>query len=54
MDPDTGAVVWKTHIGTGGPNGGIHWGIAVDDTHVYAPISYIGRSIPGRGKSPPR
>lgn len=48
MDPDTGAVVWKTHIGTGGPNGGIHWGIAVDDTHVYAPISYIGRSIPGQ------
>jgi polyvinyl alcohol dehydrogenase (cytochrome) len=48
MDPDTGAVIWKTHIGTGGPNGGIHWGIAVDDTHVYAPISYIGRSIPGQ------
>lgn len=48
MDPDTGAVVWKTHIGTGGPNGGVHWGIAVDDTHVYAPISYPGRSIPGQ------
>jgi polyvinyl alcohol dehydrogenase (cytochrome) len=48
MDPETGAVVWKTHIGTGGPNGGIHWGIAVDDTHVYAPISYPGRSIPGQ------
>ncbi|HVY89686.1 MAG TPA: PQQ-binding-like beta-propeller repeat protein [Hyphomonadaceae bacterium] len=46
MDPDTGAVVWRTDIGTGGPNGGIHWGIAVDDTHVYAPISYPGRSIP--------
>jgi len=48
MDPETGAVVWKTHIGTGGPNGGIHWGIAVDDTHVYAPISYPGRTIPGQ------
>ncbi len=46
LNPDTGEVVWKTHIGTGGPNGGIHWGIAVDDTHVYAPISYPGRSIP--------
>jgi polyvinyl alcohol dehydrogenase (cytochrome) len=46
MDPDNGSVIWKTHIGTGGPNGGIHWGIAVDDTHVYAPISYPGRSIP--------
>ncbi len=48
LDPDTGKVVWRTHIGTGGPNGGIHWGIAVDDTHVYAPISYPGRSIPGQ------
>ncbi len=48
MDPDNGSVIWKTHIGTGGPNGGIHWGIAVDDTHVYAPISYPGRSIPGQ------
>ncbi len=48
MDPDTGKVVWRRDIGTGGPNGGIHWGIAVDDTHVYAPISYPGRSIPGQ------
>ncbi len=48
MDPDSGSVVWRTDIGTGGPNGGIHWGIAADDTHVFAPISYAGRSIPGQ------
>ncbi len=48
MNPDNGSVVWRTDIGTGGPNGGIHWGIAVDDTHVYAPISYPGRSIPAQ------
>ena len=52
MNPDTGAVVWRRDIGTGGPNGGIHWGIAVDDTHVYAPISYPGRSIPGQDVDP--
>ncbi|MET0568417.1 MAG: PQQ-binding-like beta-propeller repeat protein [Hyphomicrobiaceae bacterium] len=52
MDPDTGAVVWRRDIGTGGANGGIHWGIAVDDTHVYAPISYPGRSIPGQEVPP--
>ncbi len=46
MNPDTGDVVWRRDIGTGGANGGIHWGIAADDTHVYAPISYPGRSIP--------
>jgi polyvinyl alcohol dehydrogenase (cytochrome) len=48
MNPDNGTVLWRTDIGTGGPNGGIHWGIAADDTHVYAPISYPGRSIPGQ------
>lgn len=48
LNPDTGDVVWKTHIGTGGANGGVHWGIAVDETHVYAPISFPGRSIPGQ------
>ncbi len=52
MNPDTGAVVWRRDIGTGGPNGGIHWGIAADDTHVYAPISYPGRSIPGQDVDP--
>ncbi len=48
MNPDDGSVIWRRDIGTGGPNGGIHWGIASDDTHVYAPISYPGRSIPGQ------
>ncbi|HBJ94347.1 MAG TPA: hypothetical protein DDZ43_15830, partial [Hyphomonadaceae bacterium] len=25
---------------------GIHWGIAADETHVYAPISFPGRDLP--------
>lgn len=48
MDPDTGAVVWRRDIGTGGAMGGVHWGLAADDTHVYAPISNAGRPIPGQ------
>jgi len=48
MDPDTGKVVWRRDIGTGGAMGGVHWGIAADDTHVYVPISNAGRSIPGQ------
>lgn len=48
MDPDSGSVVWRTDLGTGGPNGGVHWGIAADDTHVYAPVSYPGRSLPNQ------
>jgi len=47
MNPDTGAVVWRTDLGHGGPMGGIHWGIAADETHVYAPISNVGRPVPG-------
>jgi polyvinyl alcohol dehydrogenase (cytochrome) len=46
MDPDNGKVVWRTDLGTGGAMGGVHWGIAADDTHVYAPISNAGRAIP--------
>ncbi len=48
LDPDTGEVIWRRDIGTGSPVGGIHWGIATDDTHVYAPISSPGRDIPGQ------
>lgn len=46
MNPDNGEVVWRTDLGTGGAMGGVHWGIAADDTHVYAPISNAGRPIP--------
>ena len=52
LNPDDGSLVWRRDIGTGGPNGGVHWGIAADDTHVYAPISYPGRSIPGQDVDP--
>lgn len=48
MNPDTGKVVWRRDIGTGGAMGGVHWGLAVDDTHVFAPISNAGRPIPGQ------
>jgi polyvinyl alcohol dehydrogenase (cytochrome) len=34
LDPDTGALVWKTQVGPGGHLGGIQWGTAVDGTHV--------------------
>jgi polyvinyl alcohol dehydrogenase (cytochrome) len=52
MDPDTGKVVWRRDIGTGGAMGGVHWGIAADDTHVYAPISNAGQPIPGQSVPP--
>ena len=35
LNPDTGAVVWKTKVGPGGPTGGIEYGSAVDGQRVY-------------------
>lgn len=35
LDPDTGAVVWKTQAGPGGTAGGLQWGSSVDGTRVY-------------------
>lgn len=53
LEPETGKVVWKREIGTGGPLGGVHWGIAYDGATVYAPISNAGRPLPGGPAIPP-
>jgi polyvinyl alcohol dehydrogenase (cytochrome) len=39
LNPDTGAVLWKTQVGPGGHLGGIHWGTAVDENGVYVPVN---------------
>jgi polyvinyl alcohol dehydrogenase (cytochrome) len=39
LDPDTGALVWKTKVGRGGIQGGVHFGLAADATAVYVPIT---------------
>jgi polyvinyl alcohol dehydrogenase (cytochrome) len=46
-------VVWRTALGTGGALGGIHWGIAYDNDTVYAPITNVGRPIPGEWEGDP-
>jgi polyvinyl alcohol dehydrogenase (cytochrome) len=47
LDPDRrGDIIWQKTISKGGGIGGIQWGIAADDSQVYAPISDI---IPGPG-----
>jgi polyvinyl alcohol dehydrogenase (cytochrome) len=47
FDPDTGKVVWRKALGTGGALGGVHWGIAYDNDTVFAPITSVGVAIPG-------
>lgn len=46
LDPDTGKVVWRRDIGSGAPNGGIHWGIAFQDDTVYVPVAVVGGRLP--------
>ena len=42
FDPDSGALLWKTAVGSGSALGGVEWGIGADDSRVYAPISDLG------------
>jgi polyvinyl alcohol dehydrogenase (cytochrome) len=35
FDADTGETVWTTHVGPGGPLGGLHWGTSTDGVRVY-------------------
>jgi polyvinyl alcohol dehydrogenase (cytochrome) len=40
LDPDrNGALVWSQKLGTGGANGGIHWGTATDGVRVFVPLN---------------
>jgi len=53
FEPDTGKVVWRKALGTGGALGGVHWGIAYDNDTVFAPISAVGVPIPGEWDGDP-
>jgi polyvinyl alcohol dehydrogenase (cytochrome) len=40
LDPDRkGALVWSQKIGSGGANGGIHWGTATDGARVFVSLN---------------
>ncbi len=48
LDPDNaGQLVWHWNGGRGTANGGIHWGMAFNGSHVFAGISDPGRPRPG-------
>ena len=48
LNPDTGELVWQTRVGRGGIQGGVHFGMAAADGHLYIPISDMadGRTYP--------
>lgn len=40
LDPNrTGAIVWHRKLGRGGFAGGVHWGMALNDKTLFAPIA---------------
>jgi len=41
MDADTGKLLWSTKVGSGSALGGIEWGMAADDAHLYVANSDI-------------
>ena len=47
LQPDTGRLLWRKDLGTGGALGGVHWGMAFWNDMVFAPISAPGGAVPG-------
>jgi polyvinyl alcohol dehydrogenase (cytochrome) len=46
LDPDRGGeIVWQKRVGAGGKLGGVQWGFAVDQGHVYVAVSDVRFSI---------
>ncbi|MEO8097365.1 MAG: PQQ-binding-like beta-propeller repeat protein [Acidobacteriota bacterium] len=44
LDPEAeGKILWQQRVGKGGTNGGVQWGMAADDSNVYAAVSDVGR-----------
>ena len=39
IDPDTGETVWRSRVGRGGVQGGVHFGIAAEGSIAYIPIN---------------
>jgi polyvinyl alcohol dehydrogenase (cytochrome) len=40
LDPDNnGKLIWTNRLSKGSANGGVHWGIATDGKHVFAPMN---------------
>jgi polyvinyl alcohol dehydrogenase (cytochrome) len=53
LDPDDGGkIVWRSKLGRGGIQGGVHFGMAVDGDTLYVPMSdfYGGPRWPGEAR----
>ncbi len=42
LNPDDGSIIWQTRIGRGSALGGVEWGMAADNQHLYVGIADRG------------
>ena len=56
LDPHAGGkILWKTQVGRGGIQGGVHFGMALEGERLFVPISDLANGHDGRTyTSPPR
>lgn len=52
LDPATGALIWNQRISQGSPLGGIHWGLAIDGSRVFAAVNDPAFHYPGYTPQP--
>ena len=48
IDPATGKVLWRTRLGHGGTQGGVHFGMAAEGSRVFVPINDMADTKDGR------
>ena len=48
LDPASGKAVWKTNLGHGGTQGGVHFGMAAQGRLIYVPINDMADTRDGR------
>jgi polyvinyl alcohol dehydrogenase (cytochrome) len=48
LDEATGKILWKTVLGHGGTQGGVHFGMAAEGTTVFVPINDMADTRDGR------
>ena len=53
LDPDDGALLWQRRLGRGGILGGVHFGMAADETAVYVPVNDSEVAWEGEGTAAP-
>ena len=48
IDPVSGKILWRTRLGHGGTQGGVHFGMAAEGARVFVPINDMANTYDGR------